>query len=220
MLKNLSLKQLSPTCRSRSIARSLKPSLWTPGHPGLTGCVSVCCSHAPVVLEAELLVYLLHFLQYTSDHVLNWMSGLYCMKTCIFQSFDNNQSPFRTKEWIQKVKRWRAFTLKRVMEVFWEIHLWHRQIHIVVDCRINRENYLSPEVLCLSTNINGCNTFCMRFKIKALQRVFLLWNICRSRRFLVSYCIVLLFIWVNWGNSHIYGHIQGKAYVKTLFCIS
>ena len=56
------------------------------------------------------------------------------------------------------------------------------------------------------------NTFCMRFKIKAayLQEVFA--GAEDARRHTVSY--------FHTRNMVLYGHIQGKAYVKTLCCSS
>ena len=96
----------------------------------------------------------------------------YGMKTCIFRSVDNNESPVKKNEWIQKVKLWSAFTLKRVWEVL-EIIL--RQTDKHCGSQQYRENYLSDEFYCSSvewiyvTYINGCKTFCMRFKIKAPQ---------------------------------------------------
>ena len=58
-----------------------------------------------------------------------------------------------------------------------------------------------------------------------LNNCFLEWNICRSGRRTASYCIELVFIRVQGtsfiqGYSHIYGHIEGKAYVNTLCCSS
>ena len=52
------------------------------------------------------------------------------MKTRIFQSVDKNESPVKTNEWIQKVNRKSAFTLKRFQEGVL-IRLCHIQINIV-----------------------------------------------------------------------------------------
>ena len=84
------------------------------------------------LLVAELLVYLLHFFQNMSDYVLNKILCHYGLKTCIFRSVDNNQSPVRTNEWIKKVKYWSAFTSKQVWKCWKYVHLWQRQRNIVV----------------------------------------------------------------------------------------
>ena len=99
-------------------------------------CVSVVCSSHALLLTVELQVHLLHFLQ---EQVGSCTKGSVRTRRYedahLIRSVDNNQSPDGTNEWIQKVKRWSAFTLKRVRKVF----------NIVVHSRINREKDLSPE---------------------------------------------------------------------------
>ena len=98
----------------------------------------VCCSHVLCpLLETELLVYRLHFLQYKSDYVLNSMSGLSGMKMC-------NLPVCRKQSKTRRTNEWSAFTLKRVQEVLW-IPFRQEQTNIVFHRRINTENYLLPE---------------------------------------------------------------------------
>ena len=107
------------------------------------------------------------------------------MKMCIFRSVDNNQSRDGTNEWIQKVKRWSAFTLKRVRKV--SIHLCHRRINIVVHTGKTEKIifHLSYSVYLMSQT-NGCNTFCMLFQNKSTPPFLLMESIPLFKKFF--YC--------------------------------